>query len=104
MTLEAQLWVKVFLRMRGHPGEGEPPRPLAAPLPPGHRVLTGKDGFVPVLPYQPRDVILFRIHKVHGDFLREEGHGSVSSQPWADSQRCLNPGVAVSQLLVQGLA
>lgn len=41
-------------------------------------LLTGKDGFVPVLPHQPRDVILLGIHKVHGDFL-QEGHMGMSS-------------------------
>lgn len=35
----------------------------------GSRVLTGKDGFISVLPHQPRDVIFFWIHKIHGDFL-----------------------------------
>lgn len=48
--------------------------PHSPPTPEQH-VLTGKDGFVPILPHQPWDVVLFWIHKVHGDFLEEEDMG-----------------------------
>lgn len=41
----------------------------------GQQVLTGQYSFVPILPHQPWDVILFWIHKVHGDFLRERDTG-----------------------------
>lgn len=59
-------------------------------------LLTGKDGFVSVLPHQPRDVILLGIHKVHGDFL-QEGHMGMSSYSVA------LPRAVRTSTLVQGL-